>query len=602
MAAGACAPAAAPLLIDKELTTMEDIRFDALTKSLSGLASRRDTMRVTMGGGIAGALAALGLGDAGAKKKGKGKNKKKCKKPKVKCKKKCCKAGQVCAGGKCATAPPAEECQFTKTATLWTLESNCSITKTIEIPDGVTLDGNNKTIIMNGAVANYLKDVPDDWAVAAAVLANGGSANVHDLTIRGGNLTGSCSETLIPEGLSFINTSGEIRNVTVEEIALGGSEPCGFGITATGTGGQTVTIEDVTASGCPNAGVLGLTRANTPGSTVNVDGATVTYDGPPSFVGFGTAGIKYRGGRIAGTIANAEVSIEGGIGIAVTGLGQMTGQVVEISDVTISGDGILAAMGFNDDPNAGSFTVNVTRADITLKADPIAPVGVGITFGFGSGAEVIGVVDDSIIRNGFAGITQDGAAQVTVQNSAFENSTFGVIAFGGTLIAHDNTFSGVANGIGSARFGSLPVDATISNNIIVGGPTTAESTFGVLFSDGATGTVSGNTISNFFDSDPSKPSCGIGVFENAGEVVIGTNDFPDPPGNEEDICLDIPVEPIELAGRKGKDALGMAALRQMRDRKNSLKSNDHAGRDRKQDRQKDRHGRAEKGRDGKHQA
>jgi hypothetical protein len=520
-------------------------------------------------------------------------------KNKKKCKKKCCKAGQVCSGGKCTTPTPAEECQFTKTATLWTLQGNCTITKTIEIPDGVTLDGNNKTITMNGAVANYLKDVPDDWAVAAAVLANGGNANVHDLTIRGNGLTGSCSETLIPEGLSFINTSGEIRNVTVEEIALGGSEPCGFGITATGTGGQTVSIEDVTASGCPNAGVLGLTRANTPGVTVNVDGAAVTYDGPPSFVGFGTSGIKYRGGRIAGTIANAEVSIEGGIGIAVTGIGQMTGQVVEISDVTISaaeGEGILAAMGFNDDPNAGSFTVNVTRADITLKADPIAPGGVGITMGFGSGAEVIGVIDDSIIRNGFAGITQDGAAQVTVQNTTIENSTFGVIAFGGTLIAHDNTFSGVANGIGSARFGSLPVDAAITNNTIVGGPPTAQSAFGVLFSDGATGTVSGNTISNFFDSNPSNPSCGIGVFENAGEVTIGTNTFPDPPGNEEDICLDIPVEPIELARRKEKDAIGIAALRQARDRKDSFNSNSHAGRDR----QKDRRERAGKGRDGKH--
>lgn len=570
---------------------MDGSRFDAWTRRRVSLAAG------TLLAGLTGIVPLPGLAKKGKKKK------KKCKKPKVKCKKKCCKAGQVCSSGKCTTPPPpAEECQFTKTATLWTLQGNCSITKTIEIPDGVTLDGNNKTITMNGAIANYLKDLPDDWAVAAAVLANGGSANVHDLTIRGGNLSGSCSETLIPEGLSFINTSGEIRNVTVEEIALGGSEPCGFGITATGTGGQTVTIEDVTASGCPNAGVLGLTRANTPGSTVNVDGATVTYDGPPSFVGFGTAGIKYRGGRIAGTIANAEVSIEGGIGIAVTGLGQMTGQVVEISDVTISGEGILAAMGFNDDPNAGSFTVNVTRADITLKADPIAPGGVGITMGFGSGAEVIGVVDDSIIRNGFAGITQDGAAQVTVQNTTLENCAFGVIDFGGTLIAHDNTFSGVANGIGSARFGSMPVDATITNNTIVGGPPTAQPTFGVLFSDGATGTVNGNTISNIFDTDPSRPSCGIGVFENAGEVMIGANDFPDPPGNEEDICLDIPVEPIELAGRKGKDALGIAALRQMRDRKDALKSNDHAGRDRKHSRQKERRGRAEKGRAGKHEA
>jgi hypothetical protein len=571
-------------------------RFDVFVQTLGATVSRRRTLAAL----LAGLVSLVALPSEAKKKHNK---KKKCKKPKVKCKKKCCAAGQVCSSGKCTTPPPAEECQFSKTATLWTLQSNCTITKTIEIPDGVTLDGNNKTITMSGAVANYLKNVPDDWAVAAAVLATGGSANVHDLTIRGNGLTGSCGAGLFPEGLAFINTSGEIRNVTVEEIALGGSEPCGFGITATGTGGQTVTIEDVTASGCPNAGVLGLTRANTPGITVNLDGATVTYDGPPSFVGFGSAGIAYRGGRIAGTIANA--SVEVGTGIAVTGLGQMTGQVVEISDVVISaaeGVGILTGMGFSDDPNAGIFTINVTRADITLTTDPVAPSGTGILFGLnGSGAEVIGSVDDSIIRGGFTGVWQDGGDQVTVQNTTIEDSLIAVVDSGGTLIAHDNTFSGVAAGIASSKFGSLPVDATISNNTIVGGSPTAESAFGVFFSDGATGTVSGNTISNFFDTDPSKPSCGIGVYENAGEVTVGTNTFPDPPGNEEDICLDIPLPPEPLrAGRKGKDALGIAALRQMRNRADRFKASDHASRDRRRSKQKTKGGRAHQKRGDKH--
>src|SRR5687767_14335392 len=116
---------------------MDDARFDAMIRRLGSVTSRRGTLR-TATGGLATALA-LPSFDADAKKK-----KKKCKKPKVKCgKKKCCVAGSVCAAGACAPG-----CTFVKTEgdTLWTLQADCAITKTIEIPDGVTLDGNDKTI------------------------------------------------------------------------------------------------------------------------------------------------------------------------------------------------------------------------------------------------------------------------------------------------------------------------------------------------------------------------------------------------------------------------------------------------------------------------
>jgi hypothetical protein len=599
--AGGHAPASTPLLIGEELTMMEDIRFDALTKVLGDAASRRDALRVAMGGGLAAALGALGLGNAGAKKKGKGKNKKKCKKPKVKCKKKSCAAGQVCSGGKCTTPPPTEGCQFSKTATLWTLQADCTISKTIEIPDGVTLDGNGKTITMSGNTSGYLKEVPDDWTVAAAVLANGGNANVHDLTIRGGSLTGSCAPTG-PEGLAFINTSGTIERVTVEDIALGGSFPCGSGITATGTGGQTVAIEDVTVSGCPSNGVWGLSRANTDGITINLDGANVTKG---SVADQFEAAIAYEGGRVAGSIANANVSTEVGTGIYVVGRGDMAGAVVAITDVTVTnatGTGILAGLLSDGTPQTGTYAINILEAIVTCTGEPGNHFQTGILYtAIGDGADFAGTINDSIIRGGFTGIAQDGVGQLTVHDITIEESLVGMSNVGGSLDAFVNTFTDVLVGISSFTAGSLPADSVISSNTIVGGTATGESSFGVHFALGATGMVSGNTISNFFDTDPGLTSCGIGVVEDAGEVTIGENDFPDPPGNEEDICLDIPVPPDPLrARRKGKDALSIAALRQMRDRKDSLKSNGHAGRDRKHSKHKAGRGRTNTGRASKH--
>jgi hypothetical protein len=84
----------------RETTSVDDVRFDGMTRVLGALLDRRKTARAAAGG----ALTSLGLAaghDVDAKKK-----KKKCKGGKKKCGKKCCPVGQFCRNGKCSTCPP----------------------------------------------------------------------------------------------------------------------------------------------------------------------------------------------------------------------------------------------------------------------------------------------------------------------------------------------------------------------------------------------------------------------------------------------------------------------------------------------------------------
>lgn len=150
---------------------MDDLGFDHLTRTIGDLATRR----TAIAGGLAASLAAFGI-DIEAKKK------KKCKKPRVKCGKKCCVAGSVCAGKACL---PDCATAIAKTDTLWTLQRDCATKATIALDDGVTLDGANHTIRLAGAASGYQGADPGfpQSVVRAGVLIQDGDGEVHDLTI-----------------------------------------------------------------------------------------------------------------------------------------------------------------------------------------------------------------------------------------------------------------------------------------------------------------------------------------------------------------------------------------------------------------------------------
>lgn len=154
-------------------------------------ASALPRRRLLAASALAGAVAPLLAAELPAKKK-------KCKKPKVRCGKKCCNPG---------------ECSFKKKGKRWNLRASCTITRGIDLPNGVTLDGKGKTITMAGPKTGY---------TAGGVNAGAGQASVINLTIDGGGLTEACSTSAgqpnDPPAIVFGQTSGRIENVTVTNV------------------------------------------------------------------------------------------------------------------------------------------------------------------------------------------------------------------------------------------------------------------------------------------------------------------------------------------------------------------------------------------------
>lgn len=105
----------------------------------------------------------------------------------------------------------AQGCVFQVNGTTWTLVRTCQPEDTIAIPDGITLNGDNKALIVTGNASRF----------HGAVVASGfGWANVENLRIVGkAGLRGSCRDLSV--GLLFYESSGQIRNVTIRKLDLG---------------------------------------------------------------------------------------------------------------------------------------------------------------------------------------------------------------------------------------------------------------------------------------------------------------------------------------------------------------------------------------------
>jgi hypothetical protein len=93
---------------------VDDLRFDALTKALDDLTSRRQAWRAAGAGGLAATLAAVGWHDTDAKKK----RRKKKKKKKKRCKKfveRCSSDSACCSGQCCRFVDPVDQlCIFSR--------------------------------------------------------------------------------------------------------------------------------------------------------------------------------------------------------------------------------------------------------------------------------------------------------------------------------------------------------------------------------------------------------------------------------------------------------------------------------------------------------
>ena len=92
-------------------------------------------------------------------------------------------------------------CSFEESATVWTLQSNCASTQEIDVPSGVTLDGDNYTI----SPAFSKSDNSNNAAVG--VLSN--NVTIQNLTIDG-------IRGLSLHGINVYNSTG----VTIDEVTV----------------------------------------------------------------------------------------------------------------------------------------------------------------------------------------------------------------------------------------------------------------------------------------------------------------------------------------------------------------------------------------------
>ena len=135
---------------------------------------------------------------------------------------------------------------------------------------------------------------------------------------------------------------------------------------------------------------------------------------------------------------------------------------------------------------------------------------------------------------GIFGIQFVGAVTGTVTHSTVRGEDYGVSASGATVTVEGNTLDRVGRGV--VVVGA--VTGTVRDNTITGLGTDPDGVNGVLYSGGAGGEVSGNTISDFRNV-AAGTGCGIRIAADAGAATFGLNTFP-PPGNTQDVCDDRP--------------------------------------------------------------
>lgn len=315
---------------------MNGSRFDAWTRRGVSLAA---------GTLLAGLVPLPGLA-----KKGKHKNKrKKCKKPKIKCGKKC--------------FPPGDACRFNKKGKRWILCADCTISQTIQLPNGVTLDGNGKTITMSGPKSGYAV-----CGVAAVVNpGEAGQANVVNLTLDGGGLSEPCSVdgSNEPCGIVFGQTSGRIENVTITNINC-------------------------------TAAILASVDGRTPERTIEVVNSRITADPPPGRGGFGINFSSIGAGRLVAHVSeseftsaallfnsNVEATVDG-CSLTATSISGFNGAHVTVSNSTITDAGVGVS------GESANTVMTVTGNTIVGPDDDDEFLVAGIQFGPGSSGSVSG--------------------------------------------------------------------------------------------------------------------------------------------------------------------------------------------------------------------
>ena len=122
----------------------------------------------------------------------------------------------VCLVGFASASWATTDCTFTITGSKWELDADCSTDATIFVPDGITLNGKNRTITAT--------DPPAGTFVGAVIATSGTFARVEKVRIVAVGLANSCKSGADRlRGIMFAGASGSITKNTIIDINKGAS-------------------------------------------------------------------------------------------------------------------------------------------------------------------------------------------------------------------------------------------------------------------------------------------------------------------------------------------------------------------------------------------
>jgi hypothetical protein len=151
-------------------------------------------------------------------------------------------------------AGAADGCSFQKTGTTWTLLSDCATDSSIVLPDGITLDGAQNTIMATDPSAGVFR--------GGIIVASGASASVTNTVISALKLADACEtghDRL--RAIYFNGASGVIQGNTILNVNKRGSscqEGNGIEVRNADLGGQPTNVQiiDNVVEGFQKTGVV----------------------------------------------------------------------------------------------------------------------------------------------------------------------------------------------------------------------------------------------------------------------------------------------------------------------------------------------------------
>ncbi|MFN8591996.1 MAG: NosD domain-containing protein [Thermomicrobiales bacterium] len=338
---------------------MDEAAFDRVTRAIGGRTTRRRTLGGLAGGGVALVVRQFGFEAA-------------------------------------AQAP--KPCKFTKRSDRWTLQRDCVTSSPIDIPNGVTLDGNGHTIFLQGTPSS----LPYGIGVQDA------KAYVLNLTLDGSGVSSaSCAER--GAGIFYRNASGWIRKSKV----TGFSSSCGDAVrifVLNGSSRQRVRVDKVSISDSQvgiNASAINRLRLRITGNTVK----NVKF------------GVQAQG-AIAGDITSKNTIAAQTYGVVILAVSEAnTGPDVKADDNTVTG----AQIGMSVQVNTGATATPKLEATRNTIVGP-GPLSSGATHGLQFVNGTAGSADGNKISNYFdngggvgCGIFIAAGADVDLGNNAFPN-------------------------------------------------------------------------------------------------------------------------------------------------------------------------------------